>query len=107
MYGGAGAFFETQDYDQIGTRRGVRLNTYLAVAEKIDERITGSATVYYQPLVDNLHNNRIRGQADLDINLTRIVMLNLEYVLSYDSWVAVDTVKNTDQSYLVGLTVKY
>ena len=107
VYGGVGGFVESEDYSPYGTRKGVRANLYTAFAEKIDERLTGSATVYYQPLFSTPSDYRIRLQADLDVNLTKRLLLNLEYTLNFDSWVPVATVQKADQSYLVGMTVKY
>ena len=107
LYLGYGGFYEFEDYTGATHRQGLRGDFYVAVSEKIDDRLIGSATFYYQPLLRDFSDNRIRFQTDLEISLTKRLALSLEYTIGYDSWVPLPTVQTTDTSYTTAITLKY
>lgn len=107
LFFGLGGFYETEDYKKFAHRRGVRANVYVSLVKKLDDLLTSSATLYYQPRFSDLSDFRIRGQADLDLNLTKKLLWNLEFSLSHDSWVPQPSIIKTDMTYLTGLTLQY
>jgi hypothetical protein len=107
IFGAAGAFYEIEDYTSVAHRNGARGNFYLSYARKLEDRLTTSTTVYYQPLFRRAGDYRIRAQADLDVHLTHSLRLNIEYVLSHDSWVPTPNIVKTDMNWLFGLSLAY
>ncbi len=106
LYFGLGGFYEWQVYVGDLERDGLRANAYLSFATQLNESVSSSATLYYQPLFKDLNDFRIRFQADFDFNLNATTALSAVYVLNDCSWVPANIVR-TDMTYLCRLKVKF
>lgn len=106
LFAGLGAFSESERYSGDINKDGSRANTYLAYAQRITENASASATLYYQPLFHDSSDERIRLQADIDLDISERLSFNLQYQLSRESWV-LPGVKTTDTMYLTGFKMKY
>ncbi len=106
LYLGAGAFYERENLDNDEDSEVARGNLYLSYLDQVVERISLSAIVYYQPLLNEIADYRTRLQSGLEVGLTEILTLNLQYQLLYDNRPPTG-VERADSLYLVGFGVKY
>ena len=106
FFGGAGGFFELEDYKIVGTRRGFRGNFYVSYVEKLSDRATATGVIYYQPLIDSLDDFRIRFQAGLEMALSTKFSVDIDLTVNHDNWVP-GPVQKTDTMYTVGFSYTY
>lgn len=107
LYSGAGAFYEVEDFmGESEDREGVRGNFYLSYVNRLNEILSSSTTVYYQPKFKEVENYRVRLQTGLDVRLTQRLSLDVDFNLTHDTSLPAD-VKTTDIDYLLGFSVSY
>jgi putative salt-induced outer membrane protein YdiY len=105
---GTGAFYEREDRtaktgttDETRTRKW-RGNLYWVFKHRFREGVHAVNSLYYQPNLDRFHDFRALDNAELQVDLTELVVLKIRLSVAYDSEPP-QTVKETDVSYHTGL----
>ena len=106
FYLGYGGFYEMEHYEDNVHRFSQRGNVYLSFVKKLFERVSATATGYYQPSVRKLEDYRIRFEGGMNVEISSRLALELTYTLAHDNQLPVDVVK-TDMTYLTGISIKY
>lgn len=107
LFFGSGLFYELEDFYQFDRdEKKVRANLYLSYVQNMNKQVSSFATVYYQPVVNDFHNHRVRLQSGIDIKLNSLLSFGLSFNINHDAQVP-QGVKQTDMDYLVGLGIKY
>ncbi|WP_413557223.1 DUF481 domain-containing protein [Bdellovibrio sp. HCB209] len=107
LYAGTGAFYEVEDFEgQDEDTEGLRGNIYISHVARLNETVTSSTTIYYQPKFKDLENYRLRFMTGLDVRINETLSLDVDFNLVNDSGLP-EGVKQTDIDYLVGFSVKY
>lgn len=106
FYLGTGAFYEIEDFSSAEDREGIRGNFYLSYLKKLNELITGSGIIYYQPLFKNAEQLRVRAQLGVDIVLTKSLILDIDLNVAHNTGLP-PGVKETDIDYLLGVSLKF
>lgn len=107
IYSGVGTFYEWEDFgDNTKDRNHFRGNIYLSYVQNLKKNISAFGTLYYQPLLSNTGNHRLRFQSGVDIKLTNILSVGISFNVNHDTGVP-KGVKYTDIDYLVGFGVTY
>ncbi|UYL07331.1 DUF481 domain-containing protein [Bdellovibrio sp. SKB1291214] len=107
LYAGVGAFYEVEDFEgQDEDAEGVRGNLYISHVARLNETVTSSTVIYYQPKFNDIANYRLRLMTGLDVRMTKSLSLDIDFNLVNDSGLP-EGVKQTDIDYLVGFSVKY
>lgn len=104
LYLGTGVFYEIEDFSTEEDHQGFRGNLYLSYIKKLNELISGSAILYYQPRFEKLADYRIRAQFGIDVRLTSSLILDLDLNVSHNTGLPPD-VKKTDLDYLIGFSL--
>ncbi len=66
-------------------RNLTRISNTLAVAWKMDDYVSLSDVLYYQPATQDIDNRRILNEAALNIKINELLTLKTSHTLSYDS----------------------
>ncbi len=84
---GAGLFYETEDYVSISNEneKGIRLNLYWAFKNKLNDITTYTSTLYFQPKIDDLSDEKGLWQNALTISVTSTISLSLNWDVEYDT----------------------
>lgn len=107
LYAGTGIFYEVEDFEgQNEDVEGFRGNLYLSHVARLNEIVTSSTVIYYQPKFNDISNYRLRFMTGLDLRITNTLSLDVDFNLVNDSGLP-EGVKQTDLDYLVGFSVKY
>jgi hypothetical protein len=107
LYAGVGTFYEVEDFEgQSEDVKGFRGNLYISHVGRLNETVTSSTVIYYQPKFSDIANYRLRFMTGLDVRLTMSLSLDIDFNLVNDSGLP-EGVKQTDIDYLVGFSVKY
>lgn len=107
VYAGAGAFYEIEDFmGEDEDAEGFRGNFYLSYVNRLNEIVSSSTTIYFQPKFKEMEDYRVRLQTGLDVRLTQRLSLDFDVNVVHDTGLPED-VKQTDVDYLVGFSVNY
>ena len=84
---GTGLFYEIEDY--VGTSNNnedsTRLNLYWAFKSKLNDVATYTSTLYFQPKLNTLSDQKGLWQNALTVSVTRTISLSLSWHVEYDT----------------------
>ena len=83
---GLGLFYETEKY--VGTTEneyGTRLNAYWAFKNRLNDVATYTSTLYFQPKLNDLSDEKGLWQNALTVNVTRTISLSLSWDVEHDT----------------------
>ncbi len=97
---GFGLFYEEEDYVNTPSEdeSNVRLNLYWAYKNKVNDNILYTSTLYFQPEIDQLSDQKGLWQNSLTISVTSTISLSLEWDVEHDTRTP-DGANDTETSY--------
>ncbi|RZA04372.1 MAG: DUF481 domain-containing protein, partial [Proteobacteria bacterium] len=102
LFMGAGFFHERERFtDNLKGQSAFRGNLYISFVRSFSERISGSATAYYQPNLARLTDLRLQLDTGLQVKVAEYLALSLEWDLQADTRPP-PGVQKVDTTYLAG-----
>lgn len=97
---GLGVFHEEEDYVETPSEdeTNIRLNLYWAYKNKLNEHVLYSSTLYFQPELGRLSDQKGLWQNALTINVTSTISLSLKWDMEHDTQTP-DGANDTQTSY--------
>jgi putative salt-induced outer membrane protein YdiY len=106
LYSGAGAFYEKENLDDQPNTQNPRGNLYLNLLWTKPKHYSISSTVYYQPNLEDFHDNRIQLKLGLQTQFEGNFTQSIHYSLSRDTRTPT-AIAATDSVLRAGLGYKY
>jgi len=106
---GVGLFNEHEKYlvnDEYLTFNQNRINLYWALAKKINQHVTLTNTLYYQPNIEEFGDWRAFNKLGISSVLTKNVSMNFGFLVEHDSQPVLN-VEATDISYQAGFEIRF
>lgn len=106
LYSGLGIFYEKENLENQPNINNPRGNIYLSLLWSRPDSYSISSTLYYQPNIEQLNDNRVRFNIGLETVFENNFTQTIEYSLSRDTR-APDDVKSTDTTLRAGIGYNY
>ncbi len=106
LYSGLGVFYEIENLRNLEDNENYRLNGYISLVAKPNDKLTFTFTTYSQPLIEDFSDLRLQSNFGFSDKITDKISLGLIVLYSFDSDPP-EEVKKADFSYKVSLNFKY